>query len=249
MDQEIEYFIYARKSSESEDRQVQSIDDQLTQLDKLANTERLRVRAVFTESQSAKTPEIRPVFRDMLRRIEAGEAQGILCREISRLARNPVDSGRISWLLQRGVIQRIRTTEREYRPDDNVLLWSVESGMANQYILDLSRHVRGAIREKLGRGEWSSMAPLGYLNDPASRKVVPDPARFLLLRRAWELMLRGDKSVPEVRRHLNDWGFRTRTHKRGGGLPMLHNTLYKVFSNPFYLGIMRVAGKEYPRRP
>ena len=132
----IKYFLYARKSSESEDKQVQSIDDQVKWLKKLAADLRITVKRVFIESKSAKKPDNRPVFDGMMRKIENGEANGILCWHINRLSRNPVDSGNISWLLQQGVIKSIRTPEREYRPEDNILLFSVESGMANQDIRD-----------------------------------------------------------------------------------------------------------------
>jgi hypothetical protein len=63
------YILYARKSSESEDRQVQSVDDQLRVLRDLARRERLTVVAELTESRSAKDPGKRPVFleRELLR--------------------------------------------------------------------------------------------------------------------------------------------------------------------------------------
>ena len=77
-DEKIKYFIYARKSSESEDRQVQSIESQVEELQKLAKNSSLAVVNIFSESKSAKAPE-RPIFEEMLSRIRAGEANGILC--------------------------------------------------------------------------------------------------------------------------------------------------------------------------
>src|SRR3989344_3430916 len=97
------YFLYARKSTDVEDKQVLSIEAQLTELRSLAKSKDLVIVEEFVEKQSAKMPG-RPVFEEMLKRIEQGEAQGIICWKIDRLSRNPVDSGRISWLLQRGVI-------------------------------------------------------------------------------------------------------------------------------------------------
>ena len=102
------YFLYARKSTDVEDKQVLSIDAQLSELRSLAKREGLEIVAEFVEKQSAKMPG-RPVFNDMIRRIIAGEAQGIVCWKIDRLARNPVDGGQISWLLQQSVIQHIQT--------------------------------------------------------------------------------------------------------------------------------------------
>ena len=95
----IKYFIYARKSSESEDRQVQSIDDQIKELKKIARDNNLSVVEILFESKSAKAPG-REVFNKMLERINRGEAQGIVCWKLNRLARNPIDGGQISWMLQ-----------------------------------------------------------------------------------------------------------------------------------------------------
>src|SRR3989338_9769430 len=86
------YCLYARKSSESDDRQVQSIDDQIDRLKKLANARRLKIKKVLTESKSAKKPYNRPVFTDMMDRIKKGEASGILCWQFNRLSRNSIDS-------------------------------------------------------------------------------------------------------------------------------------------------------------
>jgi len=131
------YFLYARKSTDVEDRQVLSIEAQLAELRALAKQERLEIAAEFVEKRTAKMPG-RPVFNEMLGRIQQGEAQGIICWKLDRLARNPVDGGQISWLLQQGTIQHIQTHDRSHVSNDNVLMMSVEFGMANQFIRDLS---------------------------------------------------------------------------------------------------------------
>jgi len=48
--------IYARKSTESEDRQILSIDSQIKELKEFAVRQGIAAKAVFTESQSAKAP-------------------------------------------------------------------------------------------------------------------------------------------------------------------------------------------------
>ena len=97
----IKYFLYARKSSESEDRQVASIQSQIDVLKDVAKREDLEIIDVLFESKSAKAPG-RPVFNQMINRINKGEAEGIICWKLDRLARNPVDGGSISWMLQGG---------------------------------------------------------------------------------------------------------------------------------------------------
>src|SRR3990167_4069035 len=107
------YFLYARKSTDDKDKQVHSIEDQVAVLRKLAKKEGFNIVQEFEERQTAKVPG-RPIFSDMLRRIEKGEAQGILCWKIDRLARNPVDAAQIQWLLQRGTVAHIQTYDRSW---------------------------------------------------------------------------------------------------------------------------------------
>lgn len=147
----IKYFLYVRRSQDSEDRQMASLDDQKTEMMRLANQLGITVVDVIEESQSAKKPG-RPKFNQMLERIHNGEANGIICWKLNRLARNPIDGGQISWLLQQGVIQHIQTQGRDYKPTDNVLMMAVELGMANQFVKDLSVDVKRGMRLKAERG-------------------------------------------------------------------------------------------------
>lgn len=242
----IRYFLYARKSSENEDRQVQSIDDQVSRLKQFAADLNLNIKKIYTESKSAKKPNNRPMFDEMIRRIENGEAEGILCWHLNRLTRNPIDSGKLSWLLQQGIIKSIQTIERQYLPDDNVLLFNVETGQANQYIIDLRRDTKRGMLKKLNAGWQTGIAPLGYLNDKENKIIIKDPERFNIIRKMWDLMLTGNYTPPKILDIANnEWGFRTRKFKRMGGFPLSRSGIYKIFTNLFYAGIIENAGVQY----
>jgi DNA invertase Pin-like site-specific DNA recombinase len=203
---QLKYFLYARKSSESEDRQVQSIDDQIERLKHLANTQGIKTIDILTESKSAKMPG-RPVFEDMLQRIENKEADGILCWQINRLSRNPIDSGKLSWLLQKGIIQSIQTIDKEYKPEDNVILFNVETGSANQFLIDLSKNVKRGMNGKAERGDYPTKPPLGYKNDRLNKKIMVDEELFPLVRSMWVMMLSGNYTPPSIKnivKHLVD---------------------------------------------
>ncbi len=243
---DIKYFLYARKSSENEDRQIQSIDDQINRLKEFAKNFDLHIVKIFEESKSAKNPGDRPVFEDMMNRIENNEAQGILCWRLNRLTRNPIDTGRLSWLLQSSIIKSIKTTERNYLPGDNVLLFSVDGGMANQFVLDLSKDVKRGLINKLKQGWLPNRAPIGYLNDRENKIITIDPERFDLVRKIWDLMLTGNYTPPKILKIVNEeWGLRTRKLKRSGGKKVSRGGLYKIFSNPFFKGVIVNHGIKY----
>ncbi len=103
MNQTKKFFIYTRKSTDDKDRQVRSIPDQLSELHELAKKEQLEIVDVFVEKQTAKIPG-RPIFGEMISRMEKGEASGILAWHPDRLARNSVDGGKIIYLVDTGVI-------------------------------------------------------------------------------------------------------------------------------------------------
>ncbi len=244
--EKITYFLYARKSSDSEDRQVQSIEDQIRCLKELATKLNLQVKEVFTESKSAKSPYQRPVFADMIKRIEKGEANGILCWKLDRLARNPVDAGAISWMLQNSILRHIKSHDGNFFPWDNTLLLSVEFGIANQYIIDLRKACRRGLEGKALRGWMPTMPPAGYLNDKNTNTIVMDKERFHLIRKMWDLMLTGSYNPQQIREIANkEWGYRTRQFKRQGGAPLATCTLYKLFTNIFYTGMFEWGGKLY----
>ncbi len=247
----IKYFIYARKSSESDEKQVQSIEDQVSVLQAFKHALNLQVLDVFTEAQSAKQPQARVVFENMIQRIKDGEANGILVWKVDRLSRNPIDGAAIQWLLQQGVIKSIRTPDREYRPEDNVLILNIENSMATQYILDLSKNVKRGLQSKIQKGWMPNRAPLGYLNTRTEASgenyIIKDQARFDIIRKMWELMLTGNYLPKQILAIANkEWGLRTRQYKKSGGNIMSRSGLYRMFTNIFYTGLIDYKGTYVP---
>lgn len=238
--------IYARKSTESEDRQVQSLEDQKRELFRFAKREGLPDPVVYEEARSAKAPDKRPEFTRLLNDVETGEIDVILVWAFNRLARNPVDGGRIAWLLQTGKLTMIRTPERTYKPDDNALLIAIEGGMATEDLRNLRRNVNRGLESKIERGWHSAKAPIGYLNDPLTREIVPDPVRFPLVRLGWEMMLAGH-SVADVHRELLRRGLTTST-RRKAPRPVSNSRVHTIFRDPFYVGEIPWRGKRYAGR-
>ena len=231
----LRYIMYLRKSTDAEDRQVQSIEDQRRELAYEVTRRGLNVVKTFGESKSAKQPG-RPMYNEMMAMLKSGQADAIICWKLNRLSRNPVDGGEIQWLLQQEVMKSIITPGREYLPTDNVLMMAVELGMANQFIIDLSKDVTRGMKSKVEKGWRPGKAPIGYLNDKFGEKgnkvVFVDQERFSLVRKMWDLLLTDNYSVMQIKRiATEEWGLRTSEGKK-----MSVNGTYKMLNNMFYCG-------------
>jgi site-specific DNA recombinase len=229
------YIIYARKSTESEDRQVLSIDSQINELKEIAKRRGFEIAEILKESKSAKAPG-RPIFNALMDRAESGEVAGILCWKLDRLARNPVDGGRIIWSIKQQGLTIVTPAQTYSREDDNVILMYVEFGMAQKYIDDLGKGVKRGNRAKLEMGWLPGPAPIGFLNKLDDHTLIPDPERFPLIRKMWELYM-GGTSVSEIINTADkEWGLKTIKRKRMGGLPISKSQFYRMLVSPFYYG-------------
>ena len=228
------YFLYARKSSESDEKQVQSIDDQIKVMKQRAKSMWYNIVETFTESMSAKAPW-RYKFNEMVDRLQKWEANWIIAWKLDRLTRNPIDTWTIQYMLQTWWLNNIITSDREYYPIDSWLLFSVETWMANQYILDLVKNVRRWMNSKYEKGIRPTNTPLWYLNDKNDRTIIKDSKRFKLVQKMWELMITWDYSAPKILEIANTkWGLRTRKTKNWPWKELSRASIYRIFNNIFY---------------
>lgn len=172
MNNQTRFFIYARKSTDIEDKQARSIEDHIAELRAFAKQEGLNVIDAFVEKQSAKIPG-RPIFGEMLKRIEQGEAAGILAWHPDRLERNSVDGGQIIYLLDCGRIVALKFPQFwfESTPQEKFML-NIAFGQSKYYVDSLSENTKRGLRQKVKRGEYPSVAPIGYINDVRTKSIV-----------------------------------------------------------------------------
>jgi len=234
------YILYARKSTESEDRQVASIQDQIDVMTEVAKELKLNIVETMTESSSGFKIG-RKVFNEMASKIEDGQADGVVVWKLSRLARNPDDAGRIMGLLQRKQIKHIRTADRDWLPDDNVTMMYVEFAFTNQFSRDLSVDTTRGLNKKALRG-WcpKSILPLGYMHSPYKKlgehEIIPDPERFDIVTKVLKMVASRELSMPQAYQFAYDNGLRTKDGKK-----LSKSVFYHLLYEPFYFGKF-----EYP---
>jgi len=236
----MKFFLYARKSTDDEERQMLSIEAQLAELREYASNEGLAVTREFVESRTAKTPG-RPIFNDMLERIENGEASGLLAWHPDRLARNWADGGHIVNLLDTGKLAALRfpTFWFEDTPQGKFVL-SIAFSQSKYYSDALSQNVRRGMRQKLRRGEFPGKPPVGYLNEPRLRTIIVEPGKAELVRRMFEAYATGRYTFDELHALVVGWGMTSHREK-----PIARSMIPQLLANPFYIGLFRFAGETH----
>jgi len=242
--QKIKYVLYARKSTESEERQVLSIDSQIKEMLELAERESLEIVEIRRESHSAKESGQRPVYKEILEDIRRGRFNGILTWAPDRLSRNAGDLGSIVDLMDQKLLLEIRTYGQHFKnsPNEKFLLMILcsQAKLEND---NKSVNVKRGLRTRVEMGLWPAPAPTGYLKEKRmDRKceTLIDPERASTIRKMFEKVAYEHWSGRKVYNWLKfDLNFRTAYGKKHLSL----GNIYKILGNHFYYGIF-----EYPRK-
>ena len=224
------FFLYARKSTDVEDKQVLSIEAQITELRAFAKQNNLNIIEELVEKQSAKIPG-RPIFGGMIKRIEKDEADGILAWHPDRLARNSVDGGQIIYLIDCGRIAALKFPQFWFEPTpQGKFMLNIAFGQSKYYMDSLSENTKRGLRQKVRRGEYPSVAPIGYINDVRTKSIVVDRKKAKVIKSAFEYYAAGNARLEDVSDFLAQRGIMSRGGKKN------HKTKTTfIILNPFYI--------------
>ena len=235
-------FVYLRRSQDRKDRQVLSIEGQRKEMKRLLKLHDLTPIWMEAESQSAyKTG--RPVFDNMIHRIESGEARVILTWTANRLARNARDAGTLIHMLQEGQLLKIVVDGKTYsaaNADDQFML-NIDFGMSKKSSDDTSRNVKRGNLAKYERGEYPGNAPIGYKNIKVGhfKNIGPEKERAPLVIASFKAAASGQYTLDELHKHTRDEiGLTTRT-----GRPIGKSTLNDLLQRKLYTGNFMHGGE------
>src|ERR1700722_19749991 len=139
--------LYARKSTDREDKQILSIPAHPAAMREFAASAGLTIVAELTESRSAREPG-RPVFNQLLKDVSDGKVERILAWKLDRLARKPIDGGALIHHLGKGRLVELVTPEGTYTGSgDSKFMLSVLFGAATKMTDDLSQGFRRGVRD------------------------------------------------------------------------------------------------------
>ena len=238
----VTYVLYARRSSEAEDRQVLSIDSQVKEMLVLAEKEGLEVVAMKRESHSAKETGQRPVFNEIVEEIRDGKYNGILTWAPDRISRNAGDLGKIVDLMDAGKLYDIRTYGQRFTnsPSEKFLLMILGS-QAKLENDNRGINVKRGLRTRVEMGLWPAVAPVGYLNQKHMDKkcqVIIDSERAPVIRQMFEKMAYEKWSGRKIYHWMRfDLNFKTL-----GNHHFALANVYRALQTPFYYGNF-----EYPK--
>ena len=236
------YVLYARKSTESEEAQILSIDSQIREMLQIAEKENLEIVETKKESHSAKEANQRPIFNEIVEEIKQDKYNGILTWAPDRISRNAGDLGRIVDLMDQGKLIDIRTYGQRFTnsPNEKFLLMILGSQAKlendNKVI-----NVKRGLRARCEMGLWPCTAPTGYLNSKNVDKschVEIDLHRAPMVKKMFEKVAYEKYSGRQLYQWLKDRNFKTKNGKH-----LTLSNVYILLRNTFYYGMF-----EYPKK-
>jgi len=242
-EEKLKYCLYARKSTESDERQALSIDSQVTEMLQIAERENIEVVDIRRESKSAKDSNNRPIFKELLDDVRQEKFNAVLTWAPDRLSRNAGDLGSVVDLMDERKLLSIRTYGQTFSnsPNEKFLLMILcsQAKLEND---NRGINVKRGLRARCELGLWPTTAATGYTKErrlDRKNECLIDPDRAPVIKQVFEKVAYDKWSGRKVYHWLKfDLNFRTHAGKKHLSL----GNIYKILDNTFYYGIF-----EYPR--
>jgi hypothetical protein len=117
---------------------------------------------------------------------------------------------------------------------------NIAFGQSKYYVDSLAENTKRGLGQKVRRGEYPALAPIGYINDGRTKTVVVDKRKAPIIRRAFELSAKHESRLEDISNFLAQSGIHSKNGKR------LHrDRISFILSNPFYIGLFRYVGEVH----
>ena len=223
---------YARVSTDS-DEQINSLGNQEQYYQDFIKSKQnwTYVPGYIDEGKSGTSTRKRERFNDMVRDGKLGMFDLILTKEVSRFARNTVDSLlNARDLLRCGVGIYFTNDNINTLDADSELRLTIMSGIAQDESRKISERVKFGDRQAIKNGRvFGSSRIYGY--DYVDKKLVINPKEAAFVKEVFTLFATGDYSLNQLERMFHDRGLRSST-----GTAINHATMAQMIRNPKYKG-------------
>ena len=119
-------------------------------------------------------------------------------------------------------------------------MMSVELGMANEYVRQLSENTARGLRQKARNGDFPGFAPIGYINNPSIKKIALHHKNAKIVKKLFELYATGKVSLKNLAEFMEKSGIKSRKNNRCN-----ISRISAILTNPIYYGHFRHAGEIY----
>ncbi len=249
----LRYVLYARKSTTDEGSQVRSLGDQVKHCNILAKAKGLNVVAIFKESGSAKRPNNRPIFSQILEDIEKNNKyDAILAFAPDRLSRNMLEGGLLINLLDDGKLKDLQFPTHHFTNDPTgKLTLGIMFSISKHFSDDLSRKVRTGVSGNFDDGKSSGSPKWGYDRNEQDGLYKPNEW-FNLIQEAWHIRA-GGATNKAVLGHLLEHNYHrltkiTKKNKLPRKIYPTEKSVGVMFQDPFYYGILEQANQTIDLR-
>jgi DNA invertase Pin-like site-specific DNA recombinase len=240
--------ILARVSSKSQEDEGYSLDAQVKLLENYCINKNLTIKATFKITESASKSAQRTIFKNALTFIEENDIKNLVIEKVDRHVRNLHDAVEThDWLLsdesKKAHFVKDSLVMHKHSRSQEWLNWGIRVVMAKNYIDNLREEAMKGWSEKLSQGWLPAPPPPGYktIVENGKRIHIPDPQTYKQVQRLFKKYLEPTGSVRSITEEMSRVGIKTRS-----GNTYKKSNVHKMLSNPFYIGINRFDGKDYP---
>jgi site-specific DNA recombinase len=206
----------------------------------------------FADRGESGTSIRRPELQRMLVYLKENPVAYVVVHKIDRLARNTADNVSINLAVRAAGATLVSSTENIDETPSGEFMHTILSGMATFYSRNLALEVIKGSTQKAKTGGTVGRAPLGYLNvrrienGREVRTVEIDPVRGPLMKWAFEAYASGDWTLRPLLDELTHRGLASPLTRKTPEKPLELSHLHKLLRHPYYKGIVRYRGAEYP---